>query len=600
MVDGGTLALDILETTVYFVAPALLWIFVFALAYCDAELARSAGFDRRTFWLLIPMVLLAEFANILIFGFGPDLLAVNVGGGLVPIALSIWLLYRTLPQPVRSLAELLGAIALSTGLGIAVVELAPSGLLGTIELAAAFFGPAAGLAILPLRDRGPERLRGFAVAGVTGLFGLAVLLTTLTTSTIPGLGIVSAFPAYLLAPFGVGIAAALLFRRQLGDSLGPPLAIAYASVTLGVLVGADVLHQPPLFAGNLPALYAIGGAGILDLLHLSGLLALLGAYTVVLYLRHSGGPPYRSDRSPAAPSRLVRRAWFVGLQGRYEDALRDSARSAAEAVAIARRLWGLPADTSEPWSGLPVPPWVARDHANLQAVARRPIASGREAYRGWLTARALVSVADAVARPRRASPVQRTYAFALDLALIGAVAAAGMLALLRTTPGTTLDLFTSLSVNAAVVGATGWGLVYFLAFESVLGTTPGKRFVGISVVMPHGGPPGFRAVWLRNLPRIVPLSILAYALSFAALYATRPWGSPQTLAMDLIAVAGAAAGSFLIIALLSLLTIGATEEGQRLGDLLAGTWVIRDAPAGPVRDPSTGSRAWGWWRRAGG
>src|SRR5580700_2603471 len=116
MVDAGTLSLDILETTIYFVAPALLWLFVFGLAYLDADLARSAGFDRRTFWLLIPMVLLGEFANVLFFGFGPDLLAVNVGGGLIPIALSVWVLYRILPAPRRSLAELLGTLSVVTGL----------------------------------------------------------------------------------------------------------------------------------------------------------------------------------------------------------------------------------------------------------------------------------------------------------------------------------------------------------------------------------------------------------------------------------------------------------------------------------------------------
>ncbi|HTT25515.1 MAG TPA: RDD family protein [Thermoplasmata archaeon] len=597
MVDVGTLALDILETTLYFVAPALLWWFVFALAYLDADLARSAGFDRRTFWLLIPMVLLGEFANILFFGFGPDLLAINVGGGLIPIALSLWLLYRILPDPIRSLAELLGAVVVATGLGIATVELDPPGNLGLAVLAAATLAPAAGLALVARVRRGAERPRGFAVASAAALFAGAVLLTTLTTSTIPGLGIVSAFPAYLLAPVALGIAAAFLVQRRLGDSLGPPLAMAYATVTLGVLVGADVLHQPPLFAGNLPALYAIGGAGILDLLHLSGLLALFGAYLVVLLLRRSRGPGYAVDRSPASPSRLVRRAWFLGLQGRYEEALRDSARAAAGAATNARQLWGLPPDPRDPWAGLPAAPWVARDHANLQAVARRPVASGREAYRGWLTARALVTVADAVSRPRRASPQLRTYAFALDLALIAGVAAAGFLAVLRTTPGTTFDLFTGLTVNAAVVAVTGWGLVYFLGFESVLATTPGKRFFGLAVVTPDGRPPGFRAVWLRNIPRVVPLSILAYALAFAALYVTRPWGSPMDLAGELLGVAGAAAGSFLIVALLSLLTIGATEEGQRLGDLLAGTWVIRPGPTATVPRPSAGSRASGWWHR---
>src|SRR5580698_9621673 len=83
MVDGITITLDVVETSVYFVAPGLLWLFVFLLAYCDDELARGSGFGRITFWLLLPAALLGEFANVLIFGLRSDLLAVNVGGGLV-------------------------------------------------------------------------------------------------------------------------------------------------------------------------------------------------------------------------------------------------------------------------------------------------------------------------------------------------------------------------------------------------------------------------------------------------------------------------------------------------------------------------------------
>src|ERR1700674_4518551 len=143
MIDAGTLTIDILETSAYFIAPGLLWLFVYLLAYRDAGIAGPAGFDRRTFWLLIPMALLGEFANVLFFGYGPDLLAVNVGGGLIPIALSVWLLYRTLPTPVRSLAEPLGALAVATGVGLAVVELALPGSSGIAVLCAAILGPAA-------------------------------------------------------------------------------------------------------------------------------------------------------------------------------------------------------------------------------------------------------------------------------------------------------------------------------------------------------------------------------------------------------------------------------------------------------------------------
>jgi uncharacterized RDD family membrane protein YckC len=65
-------------------------------------------------------------------------------------------------------------------------------------------------------------------------------------------------------------------------------------------------------------------------------------------------------------------------------------------------------------------------------------------------------------------------------------------------------------------------------------------------------------------------------------------------------IGGAAAGAFFIVWLLSVLTMSATEERQRLGDLLAGTWVVRRAPNDPMTVPAGGSTASGWWPWAGG
>lgn len=91
-------------------------------------------------------------------------------------------------------------------------------------------------------------------------------------------------------------------------------------------------------------------------------------------------------------------------------------------------------------------------------------------------------------------------------------------------------------VFALVAFAVVWG--YFPLFEWLRGgQTPGKRMQGIRVVQTSGEPAGFAPVMVRNLLRIVEV----YALPFIALIA-----------------------------------MFVSARGQRLGDLAAGTMVVRE------------------------
>jgi uncharacterized RDD family membrane protein YckC len=81
-----------------------------------------------------------------------------------------------------------------------------------------------------------------------------------------------------------------------------------------------------------------------------------------------------------------------------------------------------------------------------------------------------------------------------------------------------------------------WG--YYMLFEAVWnGQTPGKRLAGVRVVKDDGSPVGFLAVLVRNLVRIVDLLPFFYALGTLSILLTR--------------------------------------KGQRLGDLAAGTVVVK-------------------------
>ena len=117
-------------------------------------------------------------------------------------------------------------------------------------------------------------------------------------------------------------------------------------------------------------------------------------------------------------------------------------------------------------------------------------------------------------------------------------------------------LFVSLAGSSGVVAGLGIVLSFlvFLGYDILFetkasGRTPGKRVTGLRVVRRGGGPVGFRISAVRNLLRVV----------------------------DLLP------GTYLV----GIISILATKQNQRLGDLAAGTLVLREVkatvPTAPVK-----------------
>jgi uncharacterized RDD family membrane protein YckC len=104
----------------------------------------------------------------------------------------------------------------------------------------------------------------------------------------------------------------------------------------------------------------------------------------------------------------------------------------------------------------------------------------------------------------------------------------------------TLGVVVALSLALLLVFAITWG--YFVFFEVIWnGQTPGKRAVGIRVLTTRGEPIAFFHALLRNLVRIVDFLPTMYGIGAIAVLATR--------------------------------------RSQRLGDLAAGTIVVKERAA---------------------
>jgi uncharacterized RDD family membrane protein YckC len=97
------------------------------------------------------------------------------------------------------------------------------------------------------------------------------------------------------------------------------------------------------------------------------------------------------------------------------------------------------------------------------------------------------------------------------------------------------------------VSLNGWPLVayglisfgYFMLCEAWAARTPGKSIMGLMVVSADGGRCDWKAVVLRNVLRVIDFLPVLY--------------------------------------LVGLISVAATEKNQRLGDLAAGTLVVREA-----------------------
>jgi uncharacterized RDD family membrane protein YckC len=599
MVDSFVLASDIAQTTATYALPPLLWLFLYLFAWERPETARASGFGRTTFWLLLPGSLVGSVANAPVLPWAGSVLAINIGGGLVPLVLSALLLRRALGRDARdTLALYLGTFAAAcTGLFVIVLAFPPGaadpgGVALGATVAAVLFGLALVWGVRPRSTPEPRvALRAFVLFALT----LAALVYTFhTTESLPGYGIASVLPWYLVAPAGLGVASVALARPLLGLPRSAGLAVAYATATFGVLVGADVLREPPLYGGA-ASLLAIGGAGLVDLLYLTGLLAVVVAYVTFWALERAEPwprPAVARFPGPAArpalsPSGWLRAALRQLARNDPAGSVRASLEAARSALGHARGLRGLRAGegAATDWNALAVPAWVASDYANLEALATRaaPV-DRRDAERALVAARLLVRLARDTGSDIFASAPARMFAFAIDLAIVTAPAVAVWVAIALWFPGSALQVLGSLPFATAVVAFGAYAFLLFV-FWDLRGGTPGKRWRRLAVVDRAMRRPSLAREFVRDAPKILPLSVIAYAVAPALVLLVRagaPVGFATPAALGAVFTGGAllavGAGALALIAAVSAVAIAGTAERQRLGDYLAGTWVVRRRP----------------------
>ena len=179
-----------------------------------------------------------------------------------------------------------------------------------------------------------------------------------------------------------------------GVSRRAALGLGYATATFGVLIGADLLREPPLY-GTAVTASRDRRRGTSDLLYLSGLLA-LGAGVVALPSWDRGGPrrrPGARAHRSAHLRGLLRRSLVSAVEGRGRS-VRDAHGAVEGALGQAYTLAAAEGDTR------PAPArrcWGCLRGRGRPGESRRPRASPTldplDATRAWLTARWIVRFA---------------------------------------------------------------------------------------------------------------------------------------------------------------------------------------------------------------
>ena len=148
-----------------------------------------------------------DISNLYLFTYNNWIICINIGGGVIPIIISLYLAVKKKISPLKILLSLI----------------------------------------------------------VVSIFAYYV------TYPDPNEGIVSPFPQWLVPAMMASALSAILYI----DDHRKAAPTAYISGTIGVLIGADILHLPELlsYSSKKPVIASIGGANVFDMIYITGILA---------------------------------------------------------------------------------------------------------------------------------------------------------------------------------------------------------------------------------------------------------------------------------------------------------------------------------------
>ncbi len=351
--------------------------------------------------------------------------------------------------------------------------------------------------------------RAWALIAIIGGVGMVSLLTNITTTFDPSIGVYANFPYYLIAPIASASYAIAIYSTD-GIRASP---LAYISGSIGTLIGADVVRIPQIFVASIQRkeqfIGSIGGAGVLDMVFLSGLIAFDLAILATSSKYKSLEPSSDVDREKRRQTHhSLEKAEQLLKDGRYGEAVKD----ALDAVNTRLHLEALHLNTpiDKIMSLLGIDWYKQNDYYLLKRTAEKLDVSYEEAKRAVHTAALLVEHIDGVERKRYATLAQRLAAFLIDtLRLLTAFASIFYFYIRVYYPRFSFET----NLLWLVVIAMWWWpaqILYFTISEWLWTHSIGKMMLGLKVVNERYERCSLIETFARNTLRILDMLPLAY------------------------------------------------------------------------------------------
>ena len=487
-----------LVVTICLLPLSFIWLYIGYMEF--PGLYRRIGIGRGETGLLLIGAWVGLLANFPIIVYEGSMLALNLGGALIPIVLSFHL----------------GRVALENSRSMSGVE----------------YGAGSGSG---------NAGRYFLLTAVGLGCSLSAAASVLVTTYDPSIGIYSEFPYYLAPPLVSAAFALVVFRRKV--ILGAP--VAYISGSIGTLVGADILRIPLIFgtasSEGETFMGSIGGAGAMDMVFLSGLIALglvmLAATREQLRLPKRLPRHKKMLRESKAEMRMAERALHDRF---YPEVIQHSVASLEKHIESRAELlhWNL--GGQDFMARLYIEWYKLNDYQLLRQAGQKAAEAGNEvtwkdALNAYNAAGNLIAEIEARLEGILAPIYKRLVAFIIDFMVI-ALFFFGMIIALSASYIDLLSEEGMVWIVAIIMWAWVAHMVYFTLGEGLWGTSLGKRVMRIKVVREDFRPCGLMPAFTRNTVRFLDMMLLFY--------------------------------------LGSLIMMATTEKRQRIGDYIGETIVI--------------------------
>ncbi len=366
------------------------------------------------------------------------------------------------------------------------------------------------------------KVKKLNIPAIIGAVVVIGILTNMTTEFRPSLGIVSEFPYYLFPSFLAVALALLVYRKKITSAIPFAYASTTFGVLIGadivripqVMIGLEKIREEmdlPIARGS------IGGAGGLDLVFLAGLLAIAPLlFLAPRTLRHSNAEIPPSKAFERSLTHVLSNAERMLEKGDLKAAVNYALSAVEMKIGDVGNKFRIHQSPYITLNMLRVNPYIRNDYWQLNNVKRSGYISQNDAYRAIISAKHIIKELEKAESDLYATNIQRVEAFLIDGAIISGIALFFYYILAALGAFGLTDVFGEQNLiwfSAFIMWLWVAQAIYFSIFEGWRGQSPGKKLVGIKVTTDERGKCGYMDAFTRNVVRLLDMVLFFYAVS---------------------------------------------------------------------------------------